>query len=426
MLLDLRTVVFSNAVINVVCVLLIMMLWQHNRNKFRGTGLWALDFWFQTTALFLISLRGTISDWISVVIANTLVIAGAVLAYAGLGRFVGEKISQRHNYVLLAAFACVHAWFTFVHANLAVRNLNFSVALLIVCFQCLWLLLRGIEKGGRRLTFGVGAVFGGYCLVNIIRIAEFFIGTHLEADYLQSGPFQVFVLLSYQMLLILLAYTLVLMVNKRLLLEVKAQEEKFSKAFHSSPYAISLTRLSDGRIVEVNEGFLNISGFTRPELFGYTTLGLHLWDKSEDRAAVVSELSRTGKVHGREVIFRKKSGDMITGLLNADVLSINGERCILSSISDVTEKKRAATEREKLIEKLQEALVRVKQLSGLLPICAHCKKIRDDKGYWKKLETYIQDHSEAEFSHGICPECGKKLYPEFFRGEDEREEMSNG
>lgn len=64
-------------------------------------------------------------------------------------------------------------------------------------------------------------------------------------------------------------------------------------------------------------------------------------------------------------------------------------------------------------EELQEALGNVKQLSGMLPICAHCKKIRDDGGYWNQLEHYITEHSEADFSHGICPECAKELYPEF-------------
>jgi len=66
----------------------------------------------------------------------------------------------------------------------------------------------------------------------------------------------------------------------------------------------------------------------------------------------------------------------------------------------------------KTIETLQDALKKVKLLSGLLPICASCKKIRDDKGYWNQIESYIREHSEAEFSHGLCPECAKKLYPE--------------
>jgi len=63
------------------------------------------------------------------------------------------------------------------------------------------------------------------------------------------------------------------------------------------------------------------------------------------------------------------------------------------------------------ITELKQTMARVDTLSGLLPICANCKKIRDDKGYWNRLEAYIQDHSEAEFTHGICPECIKTLYP---------------
>jgi CheY-like chemotaxis protein len=65
-------------------------------------------------------------------------------------------------------------------------------------------------------------------------------------------------------------------------------------------------------------------------------------------------------------------------------------------------------------EELQKALAKIKTLSGLLPICASCKKIRDDQGYWTQLESYISEHSEAEFTHGCCPECMKKLYPEMY------------
>jgi len=77
----------------------------------------------------------------------------------------------------------------------------------------------------------------------------------------------------------------------------------------------------------------------------------------------------------------------------------------------VSERKQAEEDREKLIHELQGALAQVNILSGLLPICAHCKKIRDDGGYWNQIEEYIKDHSEADFSHGICPECMKKHFP---------------
>jgi ABC-type amino acid transport substrate-binding protein len=74
-------------------------------------------------------------------------------------------------------------------------------------------------------------------------------------------------------------------------------------------------------------------------------------------------------------------------------------------------------------EKLTKALAEVKQLSGFLPICASCKKIRDDKGYWNQIESYISQHSEAEFSHSICPECAKKLYPELYGNPSENAEL---
>jgi hypothetical protein len=72
--------------------------------------------------------------------------------------------------------------------------------------------------------------------------------------------------------------------------------------------------------------------------------------------------------------------------------------------------RRSEEERERLIHELQEALANIKTLSGMLPICASCKKIRDDKGFWNQIETYIKAHSDAKFTHGICPECADKLY----------------
>jgi YesN/AraC family two-component response regulator len=72
-------------------------------------------------------------------------------------------------------------------------------------------------------------------------------------------------------------------------------------------------------------------------------------------------------------------------------------------------------EQNNLIDKLNAALTKVKLLSGFLPICASCKKIRDDKGYWQQIESYIHEHSEAEFSHGICPDCAKKIYGDYYK-----------
>ena len=88
--------------------------------------------------------------------------------------------------------------------------------------------------------------------------------------------------------------------------------------------------------------------------------------------------------------------------------------------AEIAERKRVDAEKEQLIEELQSALAEIKTLQGILPICASCKKIRDDKGYWQQVEVYVRDHSEAEFSHSLCPECAKKLYPQFFKDNESR------
>jgi methyl-accepting chemotaxis protein len=80
---------------------------------------------------------------------------------------------------------------------------------------------------------------------------------------------------------------------------------------------------------------------------------------------------------------------------------------------EITERKQAEEDRDKLIARLKDALAKIKTLTGLLPICSICKRIRNDKQNWEQMEAYIRDHSEADFSHTICPECLKKSYPEF-------------
>lgn len=92
-------------------------------------------------------------------------------------------------------------------------------------------------------------------------------------------------------------------------------------------------------------------------------------------------------------------------------------RMLVRAIYYALERERLQEEREQLIQKLQEALATVKRLSGLLPICASCKKIRNDGGYWQQIEQYLNEHSEATFSHGLCPECAHRLYPDLY-GED--------
>jgi len=351
--LDMKTIVFSYLANSTVCLLVLFLLWRQSRKRFDGIGFWVLDYLFQTAGLALIVLRGSIHEWLSVVVANTLIVGGALLGYIGLERFVGKRSSQVRNILVLGAFVTIHAYFAFVQPNLAARNLNLSLGLLILCGQCAWLLLYGVEPGMRSLTRLVGVVFGLYSLLSVVRIVESLVGPNPGTDFFRSGAFDRSVLLSYQVLFLLLTYSLVLMVNKRLLGDIKIQEEKFAKAFRHSPNAITLTRLFDGTIMEVNEGFSKITGYEYGEAIGKTTVDLHLWNSERDRLSAVEELAKTGRIQDRELQLRKKSGEIVTGLLSAEVFRMNHREFILSSLTDISDRKRAEAEREEHIRELR-------------------------------------------------------------------------
>ena len=160
------------------------------------------------------------------------------------------------------------------------------------------------------------------------------------------------------------------------------------------------------------------------ELFGVpfgTLVGRHIGDfVTPEQMALISgqtALRRHGLKSTYEIAITRPDGQERTILLTAAPRSERDGRFAgtFGIFRDVTERKHAEQERERLIAELQEALSQVKTLHGLLPICANCKKVRDDGGYWHMVETYVRDHSDAEFTHTLCPDCIAKLYPRYAR-----------
>lgn len=135
---------------------------------------------------------------------------------------------------------------------------------------------------------------------------------------------------------------------------------------------------------------------------------LSLWHKKRHFTVMVAVLCSILTILG--LFFSPPGGEIWKVLTNrALALFAIWVTTVLSLQRKFIEEKKAQAVRER-----EEALAQIRILQGFLPICASCKKIRDDKGAWNQIEAYIRDHSEAEFSHGICPECAKKLYPEFY------------
>jgi PAS domain-containing protein len=204
--------------------------------------------------------------------------------------------------------------------------------------------------------------------------------------------------------------------------------------FNSANYAI-VTTDKNGVVQMFNSAAERLLGYSAKEIVGHATL-MHWRDPQEvaERAAKLSD--RFGhplrptfetiiakieldQIDEGEWTFIRKDGTrfpgalVVTGLADAHG-SLAG---YLAFFQDISERKNYEAEREKLVFELREALANVKTLSGLIPICAWCKSIRTDTGYWQNVEEYVRAHSGAKFSHSICPSCQEKIGKEIAEAE---------
>ena len=415
--LDLRSVLFTSIASHALCTVLAAWLWAQNRRHFSGLAHWFGGAAMQTAGLLLILLRPAVPDWASALAGNLLVISGTVLTLSGLARFVGHTFRQTRNLVLLATFVAAQSYLLFVRPDLTARSVLIAGMLSVFCLQGFCLMVWQGDLSLRPLTRRVGWVYGAYTLLFLHRIVMLTLRPFDGQDYFRADLYEVLFHIMAQMLFVLLTYSLCLMVNRRLIAAAEAEERKFTRVFHSAPYSMLITRLDNGTILDANACFVRLTGFPQSEAIGKTTSELDLWLQQEDRTAIVSELLKGGGVRNVETVFKKKNGERITTLYSAEILTLNQETCLLSSIEDITQRKQAEAERERLLAEREKDLSEIKVLSGLLPICAACKKIRDDSGYWNQIEAYIKQHSEAEFSHGLCPDCLRAFYPDLHREE---------
>lgn len=165
-----------------------------------------------------------------------------------------------------------------------------------------------------------------------------------EIVYFKTEGFEVFITIAFQVIYLLVTYLVVLLLNQHLVNEITSQEKKMSIAFHAVPYAIMITRVNDGEIVDVNTGFERISHYTKAEVIGKSTLEFKLWALEHERSLLVQQLQKDGQVSNMEFQFRKKTSELITGLISCIFVTVENEQCILSVINDISQTKKSELE----------------------------------------------------------------------------------
>ncbi len=167
---------------------------------------------------------------------------------------------------------------------------------------------------------------------------------------------------------------------------------------------------TNGKFTYLSPSIVNVLGYSQDDFIGHYTEYMTDSRINENVEEYTNAALRGEKKDPYEAEFFHKNGSLVRlRVTEVPVFDDNGTVLGIEGIvQDITELKRVEAEREKLIQRLEKALREVKTLSGLLPICARCKKIRDNNGRWYKIESYVKEHTNAEFSHGYCPECYRK------------------
>lgn len=170
----------------------------------------------------------------------------------------------------------------------------------------------------------------------------------------------------------------------------------------------------DGIILGWNQGAQRMYGYPAEEIIGQRLSVLVPPERMHEITAIHERIGRGERVVRQETVRVRRDGSHIPVSVSVSPIK-NAEGRIIGASSiarDITERKQEEAERLELIRELTDALQKVKTLSGLLPICSCCKKIRDDHGYWQSVEVYVREHSEATFSHSLCPDCLAREYPD--------------
>ncbi len=366
--LDMRTIVWGGVIGGACCVGVMVVLWRQYRHRFAGIGFWPAGFALQFAAAALLAWRDIAPSWLAV-IGSAMAVGGAILLYIGLEHFVQQRRSQIHNGVLLLVFVLVQACFTLVWPNRAVRSINFSLSMLLICAQCAGLMLWRVDTAVRSWTRGLGWLFTGLAVVSV--------GHGLIVCFAMSGgdlrhgsdPWDVGVMLSYQTLSLVLSLGLLLMVNQRCTAQAQADleqrqqveaalregEERYRNLFANNHAAMLIIDPQDGRIIDANPAACRYYGWARGELLQKNIHEINTLPPAQVQAEMA--LARSEQRRHFNFQHRLADGSIRDVEVFSGPISLQSRSLLYSIIHDVTERNRAQEQLKELVAQ-REWLVR--------------------------------------------------------------------
>lgn len=351
--LDIRTILVSYTLCNLISAVVTYSLWRQNRTRFAGLGLCMTNFILNFFGILLLSFRGIISDFLSIILGNALLGLAVLMLYIGLAEFLKQKVYRAHNYVLFAIFMGLQTWFTYADPDFSIRTIIFSTLILVYVGQIVWMLYAIDEIFLNKIVKELRLISIFYVLLAVGRII-YAIFIPMGNDLDKPGLFETYIYLGFQIVYLATTFYFFLMVNKRLVrdlendiiqrqqieIDLNTSQEKFFKAFHASPSSVLITRAVDGKFIDVNSKFELLTGYTREQLLSSNLRSLEMWVDIKERERMIQLLQKDGYVRDFEFLGRIKSGEIVTLSFSGEIIKIGEDVCILSMLIDITEKKK--------------------------------------------------------------------------------------
>lgn len=318
----------------------IVFYYQYKVNKFiKGPGWWLLWSAFEASGFILILLRQN-PAYVTFVITtqDIMLILGIIFLTIGIFEFFEIEVSKKAVFGWFAAFALAHWFFEFIIDSIFIRSILFSSAVFLISFYIVYRLIRKFWHDMQPMiifNIGIMAFHGGVFFCRVIAIIY-----NPQYSVFVYNFMNVLLLTDAFVVSILWTYGFVMMLNEKLNRENKEAKERFQNIFETNPAAIAITRVHDALYIDCNDSFTKISGYSKEELIGKTSLEINIWKDINDRAAVVQQVMKNGICENYEARFNKKDGTEITGLMSAKFVTLSGEPHILSITRDISDRKR--------------------------------------------------------------------------------------
>jgi len=350
--LDLRTLTIAVVIIDALQAIAIYFGYRLNKDH-QGIGWWLLG--SVTVAMGFLSLLfrdiPSIAQ-ISIILSNTLLMLGLIFYYVSILRFLEKREDRRIIVSFFMVYLIAILYYTFANDDIEVRTAIQSGAISLISFLTVHGLLANRPRAIASSVNFLAAVFlaqGCFFGFRTAFVIAFPVDSIFTPTLTQTVLF-LFVLIEG----FLYTFGFIFMVNQRLTEELREAKEHFELIFNTSPDAVFITTPEDGRVISVNDRFTVMTGYTREEMMGNTTL--ILWKDPEDRRKVVDAIREKGYCDNFEAKFLRKDGSQLTGVMSAKVISIIGVPYIISVTRDITERKLSEESLRETKEYLQSLL----------------------------------------------------------------------